>query len=128
MAAHPTSKDPVALEVGRLVDSTGKAVVPGFNRTQKGMHVPTDVYENFMAGAGPIMRSAVSQIMEDPVYKRATTDDQRAALIRSNKVLARIHARLNKQLQEKLLQRNPKFEGNFIPEDLKTISEIPGEN
>lgn len=126
MAASPTSKDPVALEVGRLVDTTGKAVVPSFSRTIKGMHVPDDLYNNFTAVAGPVIRQVVSAIMDDPIYKKALTDEQRAAIIRSNKSLKGVHERLGKQLQQMMLDRNPKFEGRYISDDLRTLSTIPG--
>lgn len=125
--SDPTSDDPVSKEVGRLVDATGRGVVPGFNRTVKGERVPNEVYNNFLSIAGPIMRDAVSEIMKDPVYKKTLNDEQRAAIIRSNKNLKGLHARLQKQLQQMMLDRKPEFENNYIPDDLKTLSTIPGE-
>lgn len=126
--ADPTSDDPVSIEVGRLVESTGRAVVPGFSRTVKGERVPNQVYNNFLSLAGPIMREAVSEIIKDPIYQKTLNDEQRAALIRSNRNLKGLQARLQKQLQQMMLDRKPEFENNYIPDDLKTLSTIPGED
>lgn len=127
MADSPTSKDPVAQEIGRLVATTGKSVVPAFARTSKGEHVPNDIYNNFLAFSGPIMRTAVEQIMKDPKYLTALTNEQRAAIIHSNKSLKGLHTRLNKQLEQMMLDRKPTFEGNYISDDMKTLMTLPGE-
>jgi hypothetical protein len=126
MAGSPTSSDPVAIEVGRLVDSTDQSIVPGFNRTQKGRPVPNDLYNAFLAISGPLMREAVSQIMKDPVYQKTLDDKQRAALIRSNKNLKGLHARLTRQLQQMMLDRDPSFEARFLDDDTRTLTTIPG--
>jgi hypothetical protein len=124
---NPISSDPVAKEVARLAGSTGKPVVPAFSRTVKGAHVPNDIYDNFLAFAGPIMRTAVSQIMENPTYQKALTDEQRATLISSNKSLKGLHTRLDKQLEMMVMNRDPKFMNNFISPTKQILSTIPGE-
>lgn len=130
MANHPTSNDPIATEVGRLVESTGRSVVPSFDRSINGKHVPDDLFNNFMAYAGPIVREATRQVMDDPAYKRALTDEQRVAIFKGSKSeaskrLNELHKRLNNQLRLMMSNRAADFYDSYYSKDTKALMAIP---
>lgn len=129
-AADPTSKDPIAREIGRLAGATGMAPVPEINRRPKGQRIPNAMYDNFLAWSGPIMREATSQAMKTPEYLSALTDQQRVriiqrAFLQSGPGEPNLHERLNKQLEQTVLDSNPDFVNRFIPQWKQDLSTLP---